>query len=61
MQCCTLLRMSRNASARSPDARHDAAQALYAFATHLAARLGWYRLEQLLNAIPDCNDDFMIF
>ncbi|SIT48075.1 conserved hypothetical protein [Paraburkholderia piptadeniae] len=61
MQCCPLLRMSQDASARSRDAGHDAARALYAFATHLAARLGWYRLEQMLNAIPDNNDDFMIF
>jgi hypothetical protein len=61
MQRCPLLRMSRDASARSSDAGHDAAHALYAFATHLAARLGWHRLEQLLNAIPDSNDDFMIF
>ncbi|MEX3931878.1 hypothetical protein AB4Y32_08695 [Paraburkholderia phymatum] len=61
MQCCSLLRMSRDASARSRDAHHNAAKGLYAFATHLAARLGWYRLEQLLNAIPDSNDDFMIF
>ncbi|MEM5386335.1 hypothetical protein VSR68_22420 [Paraburkholderia phymatum] len=61
MQCCPLLSMSQDASARRRDARHDAAQALYAFATQLAARLGCYRLEQLLNAIPDSNDDFMIF
>ncbi|CAD6554729.1 hypothetical protein LMG24235_05533 [Paraburkholderia sabiae] len=53
MQCCTLT--------HSVHTQPDLRRTLYVFMTAIAARLGWYRLERLLNSIPDSNDDFMIF
>lgn len=57
MQCCTLIRTLEHRHAR-PSAP---TKTLYRLATTLAARLGWHRLERLLSAIPDSNDDFTIF
>ena len=57
MQCCSFIRAIEHRHARTS----DPAGMLYKLVTTLAARLGWHRLEQLLSAIPDSNDDFMIF
>ncbi|WP_180730995.1 hypothetical protein [Paraburkholderia sp. PGU19] len=57
MQCCPLIRTLEHRHAHHP----DPTKTLYRLATTLAARLGWHRLEQLLSAIPDSNDDFTIF
>ncbi|CAG9258862.1 hypothetical protein [Paraburkholderia caribensis] len=58
MLYCPLTRtIQHRRHARPP----DPTKTLYRLVTTLAARLGWYRLERLLSAIPDSNDDFMIF
>jgi hypothetical protein len=57
MQCCASIRAIEHRHARPS----GPAGMLYKLMTTLAARLGWHRLEQLLSAIPDSNDDFMIF
>ncbi|WP_109481659.1 hypothetical protein [Paraburkholderia sp. C35] len=59
MPCCPLTRTLLHLQTQPGDAR--ASESLYRFATALATRLGWYRLERLLSAIPDSNDDFSIF
>ncbi|WP_180723944.1 hypothetical protein [Paraburkholderia largidicola] len=53
--------MTRTTQHRRHARPPDPTKTLYRLVTTLAARLGWYRLERLLSAIPDSNDDFMIF
>ncbi|MEM5344598.1 hypothetical protein [Paraburkholderia azotifigens] len=62
MPCCPLTHTVHARPAQRDDARpFDLRRTLYTFAMGIAAGLGWHRLEQLLSAIPDSNDDFMIF
>jgi hypothetical protein len=62
MQCCPLTHAVHTFIAPGNERRERTLRGtLYRFATATAARLGWHRLEQLLDAIPDSNDDFMIF
>jgi len=59
MHCCPFTRTLLHLPVRPADTR--GIDTLYRLATTLAARLGWHRLERLLSAIPDSNDDFSIF
>jgi hypothetical protein len=68
MQTCPLLRASlRDASheaaaCRTPSTRAgSAAQRWLTIATTLAGWIGGRALRDLLNAIPDSNDDFGLF
>lgn len=56
MQCCPLIRTIHH-----PDDEPEQARKFYTLVTALLTRLGWHRLERLLSAIPDSNDDFTIF
>ena len=61
MQCCQLSHLSRDILPENVEAPRYAAVTLYMFATNIVARLGWHRLERLLDAIPESNDDFIMF
>jgi hypothetical protein len=66
MRTCPLLRASiesRKAAAyRSPPTRMSASGRRWlAISTSLAGLMGWRALRDVLNAIPDSNDDFGLF
>jgi hypothetical protein len=61
MQCCSLSQLSRGDLPENVEAPRHAADALHMFAADIVARLGWHRLERLLDAIPESNDDFIMF
>jgi hypothetical protein len=62
MQCCPLTHTLHTSTVQHNDAQQrNPLGTLYGLMTAIAARFGWYRLEQLLSAIPDSNDDFMMF
>jgi len=58
VQTCPLLRMSP-----ARNARHDSAaiRLLFAVVVSVAGMIGWRKLQSLLAAIPDSNDDFAAF
>jgi hypothetical protein len=50
------------AARRNPHSRTDRRARLWlAVSASFAAISGWRALRDLLNAIPDCNDDFGLF
>ena len=66
MHTCPLLRASmesrKTAARRAPPARaNTSARYWMAIPASFAERIGWRALRDVLNAIPDSNDDFGLF
>lgn len=62
MPCCPLIRTFRQRDVqRDNDGERERIRIIDRLVTALSARLGWHKLERFLGAIPDSNDDFMIF